>query len=282
MASLETPPRWGFSQSPLLTGDLVIVPALNDEKGALVAFDRASGERRWTTENLGGASYVVPHLYDIGGVPQVILFGKLPEAPSGRWSAVSPESGKVLWTWDGYANPAQVTHPVHLGGGRLWITGGYDVGSRIISVARDATGSWHVTETPEGHPTAGSQVHTPLLFQGHLYANLNTNENLRRSRRHEAGLGCFDLDGRLLWHTGEQPHFDRGGLLIADGLLFALDGETGELLLIDPSPGGYRELGRALVFPDCGGRAWAPLAIADGLLLARSQSELVCLDVRQE
>jgi len=277
-AELEIPPRWGVSQSPLRHDGLVIAPAINDGAGFLYAFDKKTGELRWKTDDLGGASYVTPTVHTLGGVEQVILFGKT-GVGEGAWHGIDRASGDILWTWTGYDNPAQITHPVALGDDRLWITGGYDVGSRIVRVARDGENGWKV-EDLGGHDAAGSQVHTPLFHDDHLFANLNTNETLRRSRRPEAGLGSFDLEGNLLWNTGEEPNFDRGGLLIADGLLIALDGETGELVLIDPSPEAYRELGRTALFEDRAKQSWAPLALADGRLFARSQSELVCADLR--
>ncbi len=278
-AELEIPPRWGVSQSPLRHGGLVIAPAINDSAGFLYAFEEKTGELRWKTNDLGGASYVTPTLHTLGGVEQVILFGKA-GTREGAWHGIDPKTGEILWTWTGYDNPAQITHPVALGDDRLWITGGYDVGSRIVRLARDGENGWKV-EDLGGHDAAGSQVHTPLLHDGHLFANLNTNETLRRSRRAEAGLGCFDLEGNLLWNTGEEPNFDRGGLLIADGLLIALDGETGELVLIDPAAEAYRELGRVTLFENRAKQSWAPLALADGRLFARSQTELVSVDLRE-
>jgi outer membrane protein assembly factor BamB len=279
-AELEMPPRWGFGQSPLRHAGLVIAPAINDERGFLFAFDEKTGELKWQTGDLGGATYVTPTLHRIEGVEQVLMFGRI-ASEEGVWHGIDPATGEILWAWKGYTNPAQITHPVALGEGRFWITGGYDVGSRIVRISRDGGKGWRVVDLG-GHEKAGSQVHTPLLHDGLLFANLNTNENLMRSRRPEGGLGCFDLQGRLLWHTGESPHFDRGGLLLADGLLLALDGETGELAAIDPKAEGYRELGRTKLFKDRAKQSWAPLAIADGRLLARSQTELVCADLRAQ
>ena len=52
-------PGWGFSSSPLVVDDRVIVAA----SGALVAYDAATGERRWVMKSRGG-SYSSPHLRD--------------------------------------------------------------------------------------------------------------------------------------------------------------------------------------------------------------------------
>ena len=55
-------PDWGFSSSPLVVDDVVIVHA-----GALLAYDLATGDRRWLGPARGG-SYSSPHLLTIDGV----------------------------------------------------------------------------------------------------------------------------------------------------------------------------------------------------------------------
>jgi hypothetical protein len=34
----------------------------------------------------------------------------------------------------------------------------------------------------------------------------------------------MDTDGKIQWKTGRNPNFDRGGMILADGLLLATDG----------------------------------------------------------
>ena len=59
-------PGWGFTSSPLVVDDIVIVAA----SGRLAGYDAATGERRWMGPE-GGAGYSSPHLMTIDGVPQV-------------------------------------------------------------------------------------------------------------------------------------------------------------------------------------------------------------------
>ncbi len=44
-------PGWGITSSPLIVGDLVVVAA----SGALAAYARASGDRRWIVKSTGGS-----------------------------------------------------------------------------------------------------------------------------------------------------------------------------------------------------------------------------------
>ena len=56
-----------------------------------------------------------------------------------------------------------------------------------------------------------------------------------------------------------------------------MNGDTGELVMAEASPDGYKELGRARVL---GGREiWGPLALSDGMLVLRDQSQMKCVFV---
>src|SRR5882724_13245553 len=61
-------PGWGFASSPLVVDDTVIVATA----GRLVAYDVATGDRRWMGP-ARGAGYSSPHLATIDGVAQVVL-----------------------------------------------------------------------------------------------------------------------------------------------------------------------------------------------------------------
>jgi hypothetical protein len=87
-------PIWGFSSSPLVVDDLVVVAAA----GTLVAYDTASGDLRWKGPSYGG-SYSSPHRATIDGVEQILLLGG-PGAIS-----VAPADGKVLWIHEWVPGP---------------------------------------------------------------------------------------------------------------------------------------------------------------------------------
>ena len=88
----------------------------------------------------------------------------------------------------------------------------------------------------------------------------------------------MDLDGNVKWKTGRSPTFDKGGFILADGMIFSVDGIKGILYLTEPNPEGFRELASAKVLDT--NQCWAPLALSDGKLLIRDQKQMKCVNVR--
>ncbi len=278
---IEQTARWGYSQSPLVHGDLVVAAVLDDSTGHLLAFDKKSGREVWKRENIGGANYVTPRVYTIHGVEQILMYGRGDkEKKEGRWFSVDPKTGQELWSYNGYFNSIMIPSPTPIGDGRLFVTGGYGAGTVMVQVSHKG-GKWDVKEL-YWIEEEGTQIHPAILHDGYLYANWNTNENLKKGKMHLGGLACISLDGKILWRTGEEPNFNRGNLILADGKILILDGETGELAMVDPNPKAYKELARAKVFSNLKPRRnniWAPMALANGKLIVRSQNEMKCLEI---
>jgi outer membrane protein assembly factor BamB len=157
-----------------------------------------------------------------------------------------------------------------LGQGKLFVTGGYNAGSAIIQVSR-ASDQWTAKELAR-IDSIGGHCHPGLVYQNHIYVLCNTNER-------KDGMVCFDADGKLVWQTKNEPNLDKGGsLLTADGIMYVMDGRTGELYIVEPSPAGFKSLGKAKLLD--GREIWAPLALADGKLLIRDQSQMKCISVK--
>lgn len=265
--------RWGVAQSPSLYDDLVIVAAHSPD-AYVVACKRKNGKLVWQSEGLGVFGYSTPIMVTLDGVDQIVMAGTCRKGGGspGRVAGLSVDKGQVLWSYDGWQCYIAIPYPTVLPDDRLFITGGYEAGTAMIQVKR--TGKDF--EAKELFTTAecGSQIHQPLLFENHLYINSNSNER-------QDGLMCMTLDGEIRWRTKDTPGapmFERGNLLLVDGMIVALDGKTGVLHLVEPSPEGYKELART---PMLGGKEiWAPMALADGKLVLRDQGQMKCLDLR--
>src|SRR5205814_4137547 len=65
-------PGWGYSESPLVLGDWVIVTP-GGRKGTLAALDKRSGKVVWRSEGVTeSAQYSSPIVAELGGVRQIV------------------------------------------------------------------------------------------------------------------------------------------------------------------------------------------------------------------
>ena len=240
-------PTWGFSSSPLVAGDVVIVAVA----GRLAAFDLASGRQRWLGPD-GGMSYSSPHLVTLDGVAQVLLLGG-----NGAVS-VAPADGKVLWehSWPGVGivQPAQIED-----GGVLIATtssSAAGLGTRRLAVLHRPSG-WTVEErwTSTG---LKPYYNDSVIHKGHAYGFDGSI------------LACIDLeDGSRKWKGGR---YGNGQLiLLPDQDLVLVVSEEGELALVAASPEQYTELARV---PAIEGKTWNHPVLIGDLLVVRNDQEM--------
>jgi outer membrane protein assembly factor BamB len=237
-------PDWGFTSSPLVIDDVVIVAAA----GTLVGYDVATGDLRWQGPRYGG-SYSSPHRVTVDGVQQIVLLGG-PGAIS-----VAPATGAVLWehTWQ----PGAIVQPAVTPDGDILInaivaTGG--VGTRRLHVARAANG-WNVEErwTSNGLKPYFNDF---VVHKGHAYG-------FDGSILAAIGLE----DGARKWKGGR---FGNGQLvLLAEQDLLLVISEDGELALVQASPERFTEVAR---FQALNAKTWNhPVLVRDVLLLRNGE-----------
>jgi outer membrane protein assembly factor BamB len=267
-------PVWGITQNPLIYGNLVIA-APQTSQTTVVAFDKLTGDIQWQSAALPGrVGYVSPSIVKVAGEDHLVMItasqGRGRTASGGTVGGLDPRSGKVLWTYTNWQCPIPVPHAVDAGEGRVLITGGYSAGAAMIRVEKKSDGSYGVTElfkTVE----FGAHTQPPVLYKGFFYAPYTINER-------SDGLVCMGMDGQIKWKTGTSPGFNKGGAVLADGLLLSVDGNR-MLYLIEPDPSAFKPLASAELLEQ--GENWAPIALVDGKLLIRDQKSLKCLQVVQ-
>ena len=111
-------PGWGFSESPTIDGDKVIVTP-GGKDGAVVALNKLNGEIIWRSADVGDkAHYCSAVVVESHGVRQVITFTgglgskRSPEAPP-RVVGLDAETGDLLWSYEKSANrTANVSTPL--------------------------------------------------------------------------------------------------------------------------------------------------------------------------
>jgi len=265
-------PTWACSQSPLLYKDWVVL-APQGRTACLVALEKATGKEVWRSEPMGAMQYASPMLATIDGVEQVVMFThKISSGANTVVFGADPSDGKTLWAYTGWSANFVIPTPTAVGEGRFFIMSGYNAGCAMFQVRR-ADGKWTVTELFK-NKAADGYLHDAILYKGYLYANGNS---LQKPKN---GLMCLTLDGQVKWKTGNDPKIEMGNLVLADGLLYVMNGLDGTLALVEPNPEGYKELARSKVLQAEGKTVWGPMAISDGKLLCRDLTELKCLAIK--
>ena len=246
-------PRWGFSASPLVEGDLVLIEAGGKGGQSLIAFDKTSGEVAWKTGS-DNPGYSSPITTTIGQTHQAVFF-----TGYGLISVV-PQHGRVLWKhpWKTKHNVNAAT-PVFIPPNRFFISSGYGTGGSVVEVTA-TDGGYEVAEVWRNKEMK-NHFATSIYYQGHLYGF------------DSSILKCLDAEtGTEKWKT---RGYGKGSLIIADGHLVIL-GEKGNLGLAAATPEGFVEKANTWVFRS---KCWTAPALADGRLYLRDDSEIVCIDV---
>lgn len=245
-------PEWGFTSSPVMLGEKVIMQA-----GSTVAFSAADGRVIWksTAEK---PAYGTPTIFTLKGNTLLAVLNTthllVLDATDGR------ELAGVSWKTSFDTNAAT---PIVVGE-RIWLSTGYDKGCALYQFTGDQLIPIYKNKAMRNHMNAS------ILLDGHLYG---FDGNSHRSEL--VDLACMELaTGRVKW---KQNGLGCGSLLIAAGKLVILSDE-GTLVMAEASPAGYKELGRARILQ---GRCWTMPALAQGRVYCRNaDGDLVCVELK--
>ena len=245
-------PHWGFTSSPLIEGNSVLVEAGGSNERALMAFDKMTGEELWGSGE-DPIGYSSPIAVDALGVRQILFF------TGAALVSLSPD-GQPYWRhkWpnEGGINPAT---PVFIPPDRVFVSSGYGTGGAVLQMQSTDAGPgvsevWFSKEMK-------NHFSTSIYHEGHIYGF------------DEAIFKCVDVD------TGDERWkvrgYGKGTLIFADGHLIVLSDE-GKLAMVEANPDAHVEVTSAQVMSD---RCWTSPSLAAGRLYLRNMVEIVCLDL---
>ena len=236
-------PHWGFSSSPLVVDDVVIIAVA----GKLAAYDLATGDLRWSGPD-GEDGYSSPHLLTIDGVQQVLLMSK-----AGAVS-VATADGTLLWEYP-WPGGSRIVQPALYGLDNLLLSAGEGRGTRRIGVVQDPNG-WVVKEhwkSARLKPNFNDMV----VHKDHIFGFVGTS------------LVCFNIEGgQRMWKGARY-----GGqlILLANQDLLLVLSEKGDLALVGATPDRFTEFAR---FPVIKGKTWNHPVLVDDILLVRNAQEM--------
>lgn len=265
-------PEWYASQCPLIEeidGKLCAIIAPGG-KALMWARDCETGEVVWETPNPKGwhmtHSSIVP--FEIDGTRMLVV------PMTGGVIAVDAKTGKLLWQYVRWTiSPANVPMPIPHED-KIFFCGGYGRGSLMLQVKKDGDG-WAVEPVYKVGPRiCGSDQQTPVKVGEHIYMVLPKDAGGAKGQ-----LTCLNVSGEKVWDSGSETQFGLGPFMVADGKLIVMD-DYGLLTMAKASPDGYQQLAQHKVLD--GHDSWAPLAMANGLLLVRDAKRMICLDLRKD
>jgi outer membrane protein assembly factor BamB len=245
-------PGWGFSSSPLIVGDLVVVALAGD----LAAYDLATGEPRWFGPK-GGGGYSSPHQVTINGITQIVLLSGV------GVTSVAPSDGKMLWK-----HPMQsgtpIVQPASTVGGDLLVSDGDGSDLRRIAIEQSGEG-WTVKERWSSYGLRPN-FNDFVVHKDHAFGFEG------------GGLACINLEnGELKWEGGSYGYGQL--VLLPDQDLLVVVSEKGELALAKATPDQFTELGR---IPAIKGKTWNHPVLAGDVLLIRNGEEMVAFRLSLE
>jgi outer membrane protein assembly factor BamB len=247
--------QWGMAGSPLIVDGKVIVTPGGPGGRSVVAYDKLSGQRAWTSLD-DQASYASPVVVTVGGRCQLLV------VTASRLVGLTVEDGKLLWEFPWVTHMGiNCTEPIVVGPNRVYLSSGYGHGAIVLELV--PRGDGFETRTVWANTRMKNKFNAPVLYEGHIYG------------LDEGILACIDVaTGDLKWKGGRYGY---GQVLLASGHLIVLT-EEGDVVLVRASPEKFQEVSR---FTALSGKTWNNPAISDGLLLVRNETEMAAFRIAE-
>ena len=238
-------PSWGYSAAPVVRGDwLYCLPCGKD--AAVYALDKMTGE---VMSKFGGREkpgYATPIFFEYKGKNALGAF-------HGReFVAYDLDTGKelfdFLWrtSYDVNASNPQFHDD------KLFLASGYGMGYVVLDLSSGRPQVMHKDED------------TRMIFQNSILADGDI-IGVFGDKNIDAELIRMDMaTGKVRWRE-RMPGTRGSSLMVGDSVVVLA--ETGDLVVGKADKSGWKESGRAKIL---GGKCWAPVAYADGLVFAKT------------
>jgi outer membrane protein assembly factor BamB len=244
-------PGWLFAESLLVDGNKVVVCTGAADRN-VIALDRLTGELIWRGGNGDMPGYATAVPAEILGQRQYVI------CTGSNVIGVNAADGKQLWAIP-WKNEGEVNASLPIvTGNSVFITSGYGIGcGRYEITPNGPVEKWR-------NKDIAAHFSSPVYYNGYIYSNSDP-----------GNLVCMAPEtGAVSWRQGG---FEKGGLIIVDGVILALTGNGGDLVMAQADPTAYHELGR---MTPLGGQSWTAPILADGRLIVRNTEAMACLDLR--
>jgi len=257
--SLAKKHHWGFSTSPVIAGDKLL---LNINKHGM-AFNKNTGQLLWNSQKTD-CGYATPVLMKSHDRTLALINTKR------KLQAINPDNGEIVWAnsvgW-GDADPVVLKNRLLFTGQTLRLYDTESARPKLIWQNKDLS----------------FQFQSGAVINGHYYGFGACDWDNRKQV-----FNCIDLsDGTLKW----QQTFEMWGASTAAGDKLIIQTGDGETIIAQASPKGFTPISRArlIAMADNGQRqnrrhcyCWTYPVLANGRLYIRnSDGNLVCIAMQR-
>ena len=248
-------PRWGYSESPLVEGDRVIVTP-GGPGASIVALNKTTGAVIWKSQS-DGAAYSSAIPFDAGATRGLAIL------TASAAVGLNMKNGELLWRYTNVANrTANIATPI-IDRDHVFVSTDYGTGCALLKL------------TPQGGSVQASEVYFNKDMRNHYTTSVLVGDYLY-------GFSSSILTA-MEWITGKVAWRDRsvgkGNCTYADQRLYCM-GEDGVVGLIEPTPKAYTEKSRFEI-PRGSNPTWTPPVVANGRLYLREQDNLYSYDIKR-
>ncbi len=246
--------QWGFSHTPVLFEDKVIVALYSKGENFVVALSRAGGKTVWKTlvEN-PTQSFSPPLIREMAGRPQMIVPGNK------AVTSYDPSTGKMLWFVDGLADDSVITPVYHEKSGLVLTCTSWPA-KVLVAVKPDGEGNVTsnkvVWKSSEGAPYVPSPIAVGDWFFTSSFGG--------------KAAHCFEaVTGKILWKEPMGLH--HASPVSANGLVYFLN-DDGVMHIVKAGP-KFELVARN----ELGEKTYASPAFSGGQMFLRGFKNLYCI-----
>jgi len=223
----KTVPQFFTAMSPLIVDGMAIAHLGGKGKGAILAYDLATGNEKWRWD-AEGPEYASPALMTVEGVKQLVTLTEKSIV------GVAVADGKLLWQLPFVPQMRAYNAATPIVDGQTVVCTGAGRGTKAIKIEKQ--GDAFVAKELWNNPDVAVQFNTPVLENGLLFG-LSSRGN----------LFCLNAqDGKAAWTDAAQHGRGFAAIVDAGPVILALP-STSELIAFKPSAAAYEEVARIKV-----------------------------------
>ncbi len=236
-------PRWGFSTSPLLVEDILVMEAGGKDEKTFVAFNTKDGKDLWT-KGKGNSLYNSPSLATIKGIAQILF-------ANGRTLYSFNIKGDTLWTINTSIRNATAM-PLFFDGNKVLLSNVHSKGFSVVEVNNN------IAKVTTSANTLKNDFSSSVYHDGYFYGF------------DVAALVCVSAQtGEKKW---TKRGFGKGSLILVGDKLIVLS-DKGKLIQVKATADAYTEQGQIQAIE---GKSWTAPSYSNGKIYVRNLTEMAC------